>query len=127
MDSILTSIKKMLGVDEYCEHFDPEIIMHINSALTVLNQLGVGPTSGFFITGSNETWDELIPNQKNLEFIKSYLFMKVKLIFDPPSSSSLLDSMSRLISELEWRIQVAADPVSTNEGEEETSKWSKTS
>lgn len=119
MDSILLSIKRLLGVSEDCEHFDDEIIMHINSVLVILNQLGVGPPGGFIVTDTRQTWSMFIPNRTDIEFIKTYVFMKVKLIFDPPQSSSAIESMNRVISELEWRINVAVDPGETTEGEEE--------
>lgn len=126
MDSILTSIKKLLGIDEYCDHFDTEIIIHINSALMVLNQLGVGPPEGFMITDSNQTWSDFIPDRTDIESIKTYVFLKVKLIFDPPQMSALIDSMKNTISELEWRIMVAVDPVKTKEGEGDNSNvWRK--
>lgn len=119
MDSILLSIKRLLGVSEDCEHFDDEIIMHINSVLVILNQLGVGPPGGFIVTDTRQTWSMFVPNRTDVEFIKTYVFMKVKLIFDPPQSSSAIESMNRVISELEWRINVAVDPGETTEGEEE--------
>lgn len=119
MDSILLSIKRLLGVSEDCEHFDDEIIMHINSVLVILNQLGVGPPGGFIVTDTRQTWSIFVPNRTDIEFIKTYVFMKVKLIFDPPQSSSAIESMNRVISELEWRINVAVDPGETTEGEEE--------
>jgi len=119
VDSILLSIKRLLGVSEDCEHFDDEIIMHINSVLVILNQLGVGPPGGFIVTDTRQTWSMFVPNRTDIEFIKTYVFMKVKLIFDPPQSSSAIESMNRVISELEWRINVAVDPGETTEGEEE--------
>lgn len=119
MDSILLSIKRLLGVSEDCEHFDDEIIMHINSVLVILNQLGVGPPGGFIVTDTRQTWSMFVPNRTDIEFIKTYVFMKAKLIFDPPQSSSAIESMNRVISELEWRINVAVDPGEITEGEEE--------
>ena len=116
MESILTSVKKMLGIVEEYEHFDADLIMHINSVLSILTQLGVGPSEGFSITDKNDTWDEFLPSDsKNLESVKSYVYMKVKLIFDPPLTSSVIEAMNRSISELEWRISVAADPVESKE------------
>lgn len=111
MDSILTSIKKLLGVDEMCVHFDSEIIPGINSAFSILNQLGVGPPEGFIVTSNYEKWSDFLSNKQTIEFVKSYTHLKVKLIFDPPQSSSAIESINRLVSELEWRIQVAADPI----------------
>lgn len=111
MESILTSIKKTLRIAEEYTHFDVDIITHINSALGVLTQLGVGPPEGFSIKDANAIWTDFIPADSNLEFVKSYIHMKVKLIFDPPLSSAVIESINRMISELEWRIQVAAEPV----------------
>lgn len=110
MDSILTSIKKLLGIDESYEHFDADIIIHINSVLAILTQLGVGPSIGFSITGKTETWSDFIGSDVvNLENVKSYVYMKVRLMFDPPSSSSVMDSMNRLTNELEWRLNVTVE------------------
>ena len=117
MDSILISIKKLLGIDEYCEHFDTDVIMHINSAISILTQLGVGPSSGFFVVDNTQTWKELIGDRTDLEFVKTYVYMKVRLVFDPPQSSSVTDAMNKMISELEWRLNVAVDPIRSSEGE----------
>ncbi len=118
MESILTSIKKLLGIDEEHEHFDPDIIIHINSVFMILNQLGVGPSEGFSIQDSKSVWSDFMPSGSNLEAVKSYMHLKVKLMFDPPSSSSVIDAINRSIAELEWRLNVAADtPNISEEGE----------
>ena len=109
MDSILTSIKKLLGITKEYTHFDEDLIMHINSVLVVLTQLGVGPANGFFISDDSDTWDDFLEDSVNVEMVKSYMYMKVKLLFDPPLSSSVIESMNRMISEFEWRLNVAAD------------------
>ena len=109
VDSILTSIKKLLGPEEIYEHFDADIIMHINSAFSTLTQLGVGPEEGFVITDKTAIWTDFIQDNKRLEFVKTYIYLKVKLVFDPPLSSSVLDAMNRQINELEWRLNVAVD------------------
>ncbi len=109
MDSILTSIKKLLGITEDYEHFDQDVIVHINSAFSVLTQLGVGPEAGFFIEDSDASWTDFV-NDSRLEMIKTYVYLKVKLVFDPPSSSSVIEAINRQISELEWRINVTVDP-----------------
>lgn len=111
MDSILTSVKKMLGIAEEYEHFDPDIIMHINSVFMILTQLGVGPSNGFSIHDKNTTWIDFIKNTKNIEAVKSYMYMKVRMMFDPPASSSVAEAMNRSISELEWRLNVEVEPV----------------
>ena len=118
MESILTSVKKMLGIAEDYEHFDQDLIMHINSVFAILTQLGVGPVEGFSIKDKAAVWTDSIPANQQLEFVKSYVFLKVKILFDPPLSSAVIESMNRMISELEWRINVAAD-YSKNEWEEE--------
>ena len=118
MDSILTSIKKTLGIVEEYTHFDEDLIMHINSVFSILNQIGVGPSEGFSIKDEYSTWEEFIPESKKLEFVKSYVYMKVKLLFDPPVSSAAMESINRLTSELEWRIQVATDPIMDKREEE---------
>ena len=110
-ESILAEIKKVLGITEDYKVFDDDIIMHINSVLMVLQQLGVGPTGGFNITGYEETWGDFISeSDENLSAVKSYIQMKVRLIFDPPSSSFVLDSYKKLIDEFEWRLNVQVDP-----------------
>ena len=111
MESILTSIKKLLGIAEEYEHFDQDIIMHINSVFMILRQLGVGPSKGFMITDSSAAWSDFLPeNEIMLESVKTYIYMKVKLMFDPPTSSAIMESMNRMIGELEWRLNVAVDP-----------------
>lgn len=118
MESILTSVKKMLGIAEEYEHFDMDIIIHINSALATLTQLGVGPPEGFSITGNTDTWDEFISDENTLNSVKTYTYLKVKLLFDPPLNASVLTSMNQTISELEWRLNVAAEslPKEVEEG-----------
>lgn len=113
-ESILTSIKKLLGVNEDYDYFDQDIIMHINAAFMVLTQLGIGPSEGFLITDDTDTWSDFIDDSTNLGSIQSYVYMKVKLMFDPPQNSFTVDSMTKLVNELEWRLNVAAD----NSGEE---------
>lgn len=111
-ESILTSIKKLLGIEAEYTHFDADITMHINSVFSILCQLGVGPSEGFSIEGNGETWDQFIPsmNPNQFSMVKSYIYLKVRLLFDPPLSSAAIDSLNRQISELEWRLNVAADP-----------------
>lgn len=109
MESILRTIRKMIGPDETYTHYDTDLIIHINSALAVLTQLGVGPSEGFFIQDESATWNDFLGNDPKLEMVKSYIYMKVKLAFDPPSSSAVIDSMNRSISEFEWRANMAAE------------------
>lgn len=109
MDSILTSIKKMLGVAEEYTHFDNDLVMHINTVFLNLTQLGVGPVEGFMIEDKQTDWSEFIDDSLQLQAVKSYMYLKVKLLFDPPLSSAVIESTNRMIAELEWRLRLAAD------------------
>jgi hypothetical protein len=109
MESILTSIKKLLGITEEYEHFDADIIMHINSVFLNLTQIGVGPEEGFFIEDATAEWMDFIEDSIQLQAVKSYMYLKVKLLFDPPLSSAVVEAMNRQISEFEWRLLVAAE------------------
>lgn len=109
MESILNSIKKMLGPSADYDHFDPDIIMHINTVFMTLTQLGVGPSDGFYIEDDTTTWLEFVPDLKNFQAIKTYIYLKVKMVFDPPQSSSVLEAMKQQITELEWRLNHAAE------------------
>lgn len=110
MESILTSVKKMLGIEKEYTHFDQDIIMHINTVLSILTQIGVGPSTGFSIQDENAIWSDFVPANPLLEPIKTYTYLKVKLIFDPPLSSAVTESYNRTISELESRISYNVDP-----------------
>ena len=112
-ESILTSIKKLLGIPEEHEHFDADIIMHINSVFMILSQLGVGPIEGFKISDKSTTWDEYMQDSTNIESVKSYVYYKVKLLFDPPTGSAVMESINRIISELEWRLNVEVETATT--------------
>lgn len=113
MESILTSIKKLLGIAEEYEHFDSDLIMHINSVFVILTQLGVGPSEGFTIEDDLATWNDYIGDDTRYEMVKSYVHLKVKLLFDPPLSTAVMESMNRMISEFEWRLNVTAESKST--------------
>lgn len=106
MDSILTSIKALLGgIPESQTGFDPELIMHINSVFMTLRQLGVGPVTGFKIADKTATWDSFIPaSEIDKEAVKTYIYLKVKLVFDPPASAVVCDALSRMADEYEWRL-----------------------
>lgn len=114
MESILTSIKKMLGITEEYTHFDKDIIMHINSVFMILQQLGVGPTEGFYIEDDTATWANFLGDPTKLQMVKSYMYMKVRLLFDPPSNGTITNSMNQMINEFEWRLNVAVDPGKSN-------------
>lgn len=109
MLSILTSIKKLLGIAEDYEHFDQDIIIHINSAFMILTQLGLGPSGGFSITDENSIWTDFSPDMEKIEAVKSYVYLRVKLLFDPPSNSAAIESITKSITELEWRLNVTAE------------------
>lgn len=113
MESILTSIKKLLGIPEDYTAFDDQIIIHINSVFMILNQLGVGPSEGFKIVDKEDTWDDYISDETKWEIVKSYVYLKVKLLFDPPSNSSVMESINRQINEFEWRLNVKAESSET--------------
>lgn len=105
-ESILNSIKKLLGIVPEYTQFDTDLIMHINSVFMVLHQLGIGPKEGFRITGKDETWDQYITDDDNLDAIKTYMHLKVKVVFDPPLNSTVMEAHKQMISELEWRLNV---------------------
>lgn len=110
MDSILTSIKKLLGITEEYDHFDADLIMHINSVFMILTQMGVGPSDGFAITGKDETWSSFLPESgPKLEAVKSYVYLKTRLLFDPPTASAVMEATKSMISEFEWRLNVGAE------------------
>ena len=103
-DSILDSTKKILGLDASYTPFDLDIITHINGTFSVLEQLGIGPVGGFVIEDETPTWDdyEVPPNQRSL--VRTYVFLKVRLLFDPPTTSYLIEAMERQVKEHEWRL-----------------------
>ena len=110
MENILGSIKKLLGIDEADLNFDQELIIHINSVFMVLNQLGVGPVGGFKISSNEEVWTDFVGTRLDLESVKSYIYLKVRLLFDPPQNSFLVGSIEKQIEEQEWRLQVQVEP-----------------
>ena len=112
-NSILTSIKKLLGITESCTDFDTDIIMHINTVLMTLNQLGVG-TEGFQIEDKNAIWSEFIESDK-LAATKSYVYLRVKLLFDPPLNSAIIEAIKESIRELEWRLNIRVEYESEDE------------
>lgn len=115
MDSILTSVKKLLGIAEGYTAFDTDIIIHINSVFMILNQLGVGPKKPFTIMDKSALWSDFIDENQNIEAVRSYVFMKVRLLFDPPQQASVIESINNLIKEMEWRLNVAVDPGEEND------------
>lgn len=103
-DSILTSTKKVLGIDVAYTAFDPDILMHINSVFSTLQQLGIGPEEGFMIDDATTEWSAFLGSDPRLNAVKTYTYMRVRLVFDPPTTSYLIDSMAKQIKELEWRL-----------------------
>ena len=116
MDSILDTIKKMLGIDPEDTGFDTDIKVHINTTMLSLSQMGIGPPNGFIVTSKDNVWDDFIGDSTiNLEGVKSYVYLKTKLIFDPPPNSITIEAFNKSISELEFRMMLA---VETNNLEE---------
>lgn len=110
MESILTSVKKLLGIAEECEDFDADVVMYINSALFALTQMGVGPGSGFYITGKEETWEQFIPDPVKAAAAKAYVAVKVRLLgFDVPQSSTTMEALKNTATEMEWRLNAEFD------------------
>ena len=109
MESILTSIKKLLGMTEDYTAYDDQIIIHVNSVFMILTQIGVGPEDGFAIKDKEAAWNDFVSDETKLELVKSYVYLKVKLLFDPPSNSSVIESINRQINEFEWRLNVKAE------------------
>jgi hypothetical protein len=103
-ESILTSTKKVLGIDESYTVFDLDIITHINAALSTLTQLGIGPVDGFVIDDTSEVWHDFIDDDKQYHSVKSYVFLRVRQLFDPPTTSYLINAFDQQIKELEWRL-----------------------
>ena len=108
-DSILDTIKKLLGPGQEQTHFDKYIILHINTAIMTLTDIGVGPKEGFSITSSAEVWSDFIEDIKKFEAVKTYIYLKVKLAFDPPLSSSVIEIYNKQINEIEWRLNSIVD------------------
>lgn len=112
MESILTSVKKMLGLTEEYDAFDSDIIIHINSVFMVLTQLGVGPQNGFSIKDKTSVWSDFIPETNMYyEGVKTYMCWKVRMMFDPPTSSVVAEAANRIIGEFEWRLNFAAEEI----------------
>lgn len=108
MESILDSIKKLLGIQPEYRAFDEDLIIHINTVFIILNQLNIGPEEGFMIVDGSESWDDFVKGI-NETMVKTYIYLKVRLMFDPPTSGVLVESMNSMISELEWRLYLEGD------------------
>lgn len=110
-DSILNSTKKLLGIAEDYDAFDTDIVMHINSVFNTLSQLGLHPTDGFAIEDEDSVWSDYIENQKLYNSVKTYMYLKVRLLFDPPTTSFAIESFAKQIQEYEWRINVQIEEI----------------
>ncbi len=108
LDSILLTVRKIIGPSEGYDVFDKDLKMHINSFFEVLTQCGVGPKDGFVITGETEKWSDFTTNAKELQMTKEYIALRTRLAFDPPASSFAMDSMKKISEEMEWRLYIAA-------------------
>lgn len=115
-DSILNSIKKILGIDPDYDEFDADIIMHINSAFATLDQLGIGPADGFMIDDDDAVWDDFLLGDTRLNSVKTYIGLKVRLVFDPPATSFGITAMEKQIAEHEWRLNVAREVTGAGTG-----------
>ena len=109
-NSILDTTKKALGISPEYDVFDVDIIMHINSVFSTLQQLGLGPKDGFSIEDNTKLWSEFIGDTKNIEAVRSYMYLRVRLLFDPPATSFAITAFEKQAQELEWRLNVAVDP-----------------
>lgn len=109
--SILTSVKKVLGIAETDTSFDVDILLHTNSVFSILNQIGIGPDAGFMIEDSSAMWEDFVTD-KRLISVKTYVYARVRLLFDPPSTSYAIESMNKQIAEIEWRLNVQREGTS---------------
>lgn len=116
MESILNSIKKLLGIPAEQDDFDIDVILHINSAFSDLYDIGVGPSEAFVIQDDNDVWESFTEGDMNYENVKQYVYISVKIVFDPPASSAHLTALQNKLKELEWKLQVKAE--SKQNGEE---------
>ena len=108
-DSILDSVKKMLGVDLVDDSFDMELIIFINDVFSKLNQLAVGPTTTYVIDDRLDKWTDFLLDRADLNMVRTYMYLQVRITFDPPTNPSLLENMMKRIQEYEWRLNVQAE------------------
>ena len=118
MESILNSVKSHIGVSESDTHFDPDIILDINSVFSILRQMGVGPETTFSIVDDSTIWNDFLDDDDYNE-VKTYMYLKVKMMFDPPTNSNIMNAMKEQINELEWRLNVSASNESMEEDDED--------
>lgn len=111
MDSILSSVKAYLGIPEEDIYFDNNLIVQINSVFSILRQIGCGPVNGYQIEDNTNSWDEFLQNEPDkLQVVKTYVSMRVRQIFDPPTNGTVAQALERQIQEMEWRISTICDP-----------------
>ena len=108
-ESILDSVKKILGIPSEYDVFDLDLVMHINSIINILAQIGIGPADGYSITDNTATWADFLGDTRGVEMIKTYIALRVRLIFDPPTSSAVMEALKAQIQELEWRLNIQAE------------------
>lgn len=111
-DSILLSVKKYLGISAEYEVFDQDILMAINGAMMSLQQIGIGPTTGYTVEDETQTWSEFMSSQPNvfLQGVRAFVYTKTRLLFDPPATSFGIDALEKQLREYEWRLNVQVDP-----------------
>lgn len=120
-NSILTSTKKVLGLAEDYTAFDEDVIIYINGVFSTLNQLGIGPDAGFMIENADAEWSDFLGDDLRLNNIKTYIYLRVRMLFDPPSTSFLIAAMEKQIEELEWRINVQREGYAWSDPDPDTS------
>jgi hypothetical protein len=116
-DSILDSVKKVLNLASDYESFDQDIVMHINSVFSTINQLGVGPDAGYMIEDKEALWSDFLEGDLRLNNIRTYMYLRVRMLFDPPTIGYLVEAMKEQIKELEWRINAQRESVAWTEPE----------
>lgn len=116
--SILNDVKKVIGLVEEYDYFDKDITLHINAALSTLHDLGVGPPNFYILDGGESTWSLLGIDEPYLSMVKEYLYLKVRLVFDPPPTSYAIDSLTKMADQLEWRLHIVGESVSDHKKEE---------
>lgn len=109
MESILNTIKKLIGYDEAVTQFDQDMILFINSVIATLREIGIGPSEGFVVADASTTWSDYLGDSKLLEQVKMYIYLKTRLVFDPPNTSFVLESIKEMIKECEWRLNDVAE------------------
>lgn len=110
-DSIVATIKKMLGLEDNYTPFDMDVIVHINTALLTLCQMGIGPREGYTVTDYDQTWDDFLTNKVFLGGVKTWIYLQVKMLFDPPTNSFVMDAMKQQSEQILWRLNVQAESV----------------